>query len=169
MEKTKHEVKRIAVFSAVKTLFLLGGCSGFLLGLAHWVLLRAVWRAGLNAVLQPGLLDQPEIEDMLGGVVGAAGLIFPFIGAMVGAVTGVVAAIVLSIVYNFGARLWGGLELDLAASTPMTKPVLLSPTRPGEATPLPGGPATRETSSPPTVPSRDDNPPTERPPAAMFE
>ena len=169
MERTKYEVKRIAVFSAVKTLFLLGGCSGFIAGLLQWVLLRMIWWAGFNAMLQPGLLDRPEIEDMLGGIVGAAGLILPFFGALAGAVIGVVAAILLSAVYNLGARIWGGLELDLAATAQVTKSILLSPARPGEATPLPGGPAMRETSSPPAEPRRDDSLPEDRPPAAMFE
>lgn len=169
MERTKYEVKRIAVFSAVKTFFLLGGCSGFISGLIQWLVLSLIWRAGFNSMLQPGLLDQPGIEDTLGGIVGAAGLILPFFGAMAGAVIGVVAALLLSAVYNLGARIWGGLELDLAVPALMTTPVLLKPVRPGEATPLPGGPAVREPVPPPQEPGRNDKLPDERPPAAMFE
>ena len=169
MEKTKYEVKRVAVFSAVKTLFLLGGFSGFVLGLLQWVVLRMIWWVGLNAPFQPGLLDQPEVQDMFGEIVGTAGLILPFAGAMAGAVVGVVAAILLSAVYNLGARIWGGLELHLTTTAPASKAVLLSPARPGEATPLPGGVVSRESGTPSPDTRRDDNEPPNRPSAAMFE
>jgi hypothetical protein len=168
MEKTKYEVKRVAVFSAVKTFFLLGGFAGFFMGFMQWVLLRLIWSAGVNAPLQSGLFDLPEFADTLGGIVGAAGLILPFLGAMGGAVTGAVGALLLSAVYNTGARIWGGLELELSTTVQIAKPVLLAPARPGEVTPLPGGPSTPE-SSPSPAPMRDHNAPPDRPSAAMFE
>jgi hypothetical protein len=165
MDKTKYEVKRVAVFSAAKTFFLIGGFTGFLMGFVHWAFLRMLWWAGTNSPLQSGLLDQPEVAEMLGGIVGAAGLILPFVGAMGGAVIGAVAAILLSAIYNLGSRVWGGLEVELAATAQTAKPVLMAPARPGEATPLPG--SSPETMPPP--PKRDDNEPPARPSSAMFE
>ena len=168
MEKTRYEMKRVAIFSAVKTFFLLGGFAGFVMGFMHWAMLRLIWWAGVNAPFQSGILGQPEVADMLGGIVGAAGLILPFLGAMGGAVTGAVGAMLLAAVYNTGARIWGGLELELSPTSQAAKPVLLTPARPGEATPLPTSASTPEASPSPT-PVPDRNAPPDRPSAAMFE
>jgi hypothetical protein len=74
----------------------------------------------------------------------------------------------LAAVYNTGARIWGGLELELSATVQAAKPVLLAPARAGEATPLPGSANTPEASPSPT-PVPDRNAPPDRPSAAMFE
>ena len=169
MEKTKYEIKRVAVFSAVKTCFLIGGFSGFVMGFLQWAFLRMIWWAGMNAPMQSGLLDQPDVADMLNGMVGAAGLILPFFGAMGGAIIGVIGAVLFSAIYNLGARIWGGLELELAATVQSAKPVLLAPARPGEATPLPGAGGAPEAVPPPPPPKRGENEPPDRPSAAMFE
>lgn len=170
MDKTKYEIKRVGVFSAAKTCFLMGGFSGFLTGLFYWLIFRMIWWAGMNSPLRSGLLDQPGMEDALSGLVGFAGLILPFFGAIGGAVSGVVGAVLLTAVYNLGARIWGGLEMELVATAPAAKTVLLAPARPGEATPLPGGGSTPEPFRPPPLPPKNnDNEPPDRPSAAMFE
>lgn len=166
MEKTKYEIKRVGVFSAAKTFFLIGGFSGFLTGLFYWFIFRMIWWAGMNSPLQSGIMDQPGVADAVSGFVGFAGLILPLFGAIGGAVSGVVGSVLLTAIYNLGARIWGGLELELASTAPVAKPVLMAPARPGEATPLPGSGA-------PPVPAppspRNDNEPPDRPSAAMFE
>lgn len=167
MEKTKYEVKRIGVFSAVKTLFVLGGFSGFILGLVQWAFLRSLWWAVVDSQLQPGLVDEPAVADALNGFMGAAGLILPFFDAILGAVMGVLGAFLLTAIYNLGARIWGGLEFELAPTSVTVQPLPLAPARPGEATPLPGTASQPAPVPPPT--RRNDNEPPERPSAAMFE
>jgi hypothetical protein len=168
MAKITYEVKRIGVFSVVKTLFLLGGFSGFVFGLLEWGMVNFIWWAGQNAPVQPGLFGQPGAEELLGDAIGVVGIILPFIGAIGGAVSGVIGGFVLTGLYNLGARIWGGFEVQLESSSSAPDQALpLGPSRPGEATPLPGeGPAGPAEPSPP---KRDDNGPPSRPSAAMFE
>lgn len=168
MEKAKYEIKRIGVFSAVKTYFLLGGFAGFLLGLVQWAFLRSIWWAIVDSQFQSGIVDQPAVAEALNGFMGVAGLILPFFDAILGAVLGVVGAFMLSAMYNLGARIWGGLEFELAPTSTAAQTVLLAPARPGEATPLPGTVSPSEP-APPPPPRRDDNEPPDRPSAAMFE
>jgi hypothetical protein len=169
MDKFKYEIRRIGVFSVVKTLFLLGGFSGFALGFVHWVLLRMIWWVGINTPVEPGLFSQPEAEELLGDLVGAVGILFPLFGALAGAAFGVVAGFLLTGLYNLGARIWGGLELELKAASPSAQPVLFVPARPGEPTPLPGGTDSEAAAEPETKPERDDDGPPPRPSSAMYE
>jgi hypothetical protein len=161
----KLEIKRIGLFSAIKTMFVLGGVGGFLLGIIQWMFLAMIQRAG--EALPGGLygLDQPGVSELLDAGIGALGLILPFFGGFAGAVAGVFFATILGGVYNLAARMWGGLELetaDVQMSERMTVPVS-RPTAPGEATPLP-----RSGSLPPVI-TPDTRPESERRPPAMYE
>jgi hypothetical protein len=167
MAKVTYEIKRIGLFSAIKTLFLLGGFSGFVLGLLQWGLVNFIWWAGQNAPIQPGLFGQPGAEELLGEALGAVGIIFPFFGAIGGAMCGVIGGFLLTGLYNLAARIWGGLELQLESSSAPQPTLPLGPTRPGEATPLPSEGQAKPAEA--TPPKRDDNSPPSRPSAAMFE
>ena len=63
MERTRYEVRRIGVFSAVKTLFLLGGFTGFLIGLVQWAFVGLIWWAGSNLSAGIDLQGQSTLGD----------------------------------------------------------------------------------------------------------
>lgn len=145
MDKRRYELKRVGVFSAVKTCFVLGGATGFLTGLMMWAFLgMAIWM-GQRSPFPAGLGGQYQMENILGNVIGAIGFVFPLAGAFTGAIGGVVLGFVLSLFYNLSARFWGGLELDWETVAPPVRmtpptPVLVSSTPsplPEGGTPLP--------------------------------
>lgn len=161
----KTEIKRIGIFSAIKTMFLLGGVGGFLMGIVQWMFLLAIQRAG--ETLPAGLygLEQQGLSEVLDAGIGALGIMLPFFGGFAGAVAGVFFAAILCGVYNLAARLWGGLEIETTAqagdgtvAASMPKPVA-----PGQATPLP-----RPGVQPPVV-TTEPRPESERRPPAMYE
>lgn len=161
----KTEIKRIGIFAAVKTMFVVGGVGGFILGIIQWFFLIMLQRAG--EALPGGLygLDQPGIDELLNAGIGALGLILPFFGGFAGAIGGVFFAVILGGVYNIAARLWGGLEIETSEITsspiPTTPPA--RPEIPGQATPLPRADAWQQ--APPSQPRPDS----ERRPPAMYE
>ncbi len=161
----KIEIKRIGLFSAIKTMFMLGGVGGFLLGIIQWMMLLMIQRAGES--LPGGLsgFDQPGMSELLDAGIGALGLALPFFGGFAGAVAGVFFAAILGGVYNVAARLWGGLEVEasevvISVNAPISMP---RPTSPGQVTPLPyvGG-------QPPVV-APEPRSDSERRPPAMYE
>jgi len=161
----KIEIKRIGLFSAIKTMFLLGGVGGFLLGIIQWMLLLMIQRAGES--LPGGLsgFDQPGMSELLDAGIGALGLALPFFGGFAGAVAGVFFATILGGIYNIAARLWGGLEVE-ASEVGVAESVTASmprPSAPGQVTPLPhlGG-------QPPVV-APEPRSDSERRPPAMYE
>jgi hypothetical protein len=160
----KTEVKRIGIFSAVKTMFLVGGVAGFLMGLLQWFFLMMLQRAG--DALPGGMygFDQPGMSELLDAGIGALGLILPFFGGFAGAIGGVFMAVILGGVYNIAARLWGGLEVETREVESPAAPVSLAhPSAPGQATPLPRADAMTQ------VPTPQTRPDSERRPPAMYE
>lgn len=159
------EIKRIGLFSAIKTMFVVGGVGGFLLGIMQWMLLLMIQRAGESLPAGLSGFDQPGMTELLDAGIGALGLALPFFGGFAGAVIGVVFAIVLGGVYNIAARLWGGLEVEsgelgMADSSTSSIP---RPSAPGQVTPLP-----RPGLQQPVVTS-DPRSDSERRPPAMYE
>lgn len=161
----KREIKRIGLFSAIKTMFVLGGVGGFMLGIMQWMMLLMIQRAG--ETLPGGLsgFNQPGMAELMDAGIGALGIVLPFFGGFAGAIFGTIFAVILCGVYNIAARLWGGLEFELseATTTSPTLPLNLQPTQPGQATPLPQPGAQFPTQA--RTPSTDS----ERRPPAMYE
>lgn len=139
MTQPRYELKRIGLFSAIKTLFLLGGLGGFLLGLVQWAALWVMYGV-IRGMPETGAFPRAfELEMLLGSIGGAGGIIFPVSGGFIGSIVGVIAAVLLGGLYNLAARMWGGLEFEweeVKSSTVAMAPVQ-APAKPGEATPLP--------------------------------
>ena len=167
MEKTRYEVRRVGVFSAVKTLFLLGGFTGFLMGLVQWAFMGLIWWAGRNLPSGFDLQGQSGLEDMLGGAIGTIAMFFPIMGAFMGAICGAVLGFFLALIYNLSVRFWGGLELEweLVQSVSPTVPL---PRASGEQTPLPITRAVPPPSAPP-APESNADPSERRPSSSMYE
>lgn len=132
------ELKRIGIFSAVKTMFVLGGVSGFLLGIVQWLLLMFVQQATMSMPSELSGFEQEAFAELLGAGMGALGLLLPLFGGFIGAIGGIFFGAILGMVYNLSARLWGGLEYEHEEVRPSAAAVILpsSPSR-GEPTPLP--------------------------------
>lgn len=161
----KIEIKRIGLFSAIKTMFVLGGVGGFLLGILQWMMLLVIQRAGESMPADLYGLNQPGVSELLDAGIGALGFMLPFFGGFAGAVAGVFFAAILGGVYNLAARLWGGLELETAnlEVIAQTNAGMPRPIAPGQATPLP-----RPSSLPPVV-TPEPRSDSERRPPAMYE
>lgn len=162
MAVMKREIKRVNVFSVVKTLFVLGGFGGFVIGFIQWAFLSLM----LQSVRQSGLggMDLlPGLDNVFGAGIGVLGFILPLFGAIMGAVFGVIFGFILAGVYNVAARLWGGLEIELAE---IAAPQPFMPAAPHrdrtEPTPLPAS-----TPPPAETPRRDVE--TDSPPPPSFE
>lgn len=161
----KIEIKRIGLFSAVKTMFVLGGIGGFLLGIILWMMLLMLQRAGESMPADLYGLNQPGVSELLDAGIGALGFMLPFFGGFAGAVAGFFFAAILGGVYNLAARLWGGLEIETAdlEANAQTNTGMPRPVAPGQATPLP-----RPGALPPVV-TPEPRPDSERRPPAMYE
>lgn len=161
----KVEIKRIGLFSAIKTMFVLGGVGGFLLGIVQWMLLLLIQRAGES--LPGGLsgFDQPGMSELLDAGIGVLGLALPMFGGFAGAVLGVVFAGILGGFYNIAARLWGGLEIEAGevGTVQSSTASMPRPSSPGQVTPLP-----RAGVQPPVV-TPEPRSDSERRPPAMYE
>ncbi len=162
----KIEIKRIGLFSAIKTMFVLGGVGGFLLGIIQWMMLLMIQRAGESLPAGLSGFDQPGVSELLDAGIGVLGLALPFFGGFAGAVAGVFFAAILGGVYNLAARMWGGLEVETAESgtadssaVPMPRPPMA-----GQATPLP-----RPGSLLPAAIAPEPGSDSERRSAAMYE
>jgi hypothetical protein len=161
----KIELKRIGVFSGVKTLFVLGGVAGFLIGLMEWMLLAMI--SGATGDLSSGLngLDQTGLSDLIAGGIGALGLFLPLFSAFAGAVGGVVFGTILIGCYNVISRVIGGVEVEWSEVETQAH-ASFAPSRsssPGAATPLP---SSMPSPTPPTTPPTSEP---ERRPPAMYE
>ncbi len=158
----KIELKRIGVFSGVKTLFVLGGVAGFLIGIVEWMVLAMVSSA--TGDLSSGLngLDQTGLSDLVAGSVGALGLFLPLFSAFAGAVGGVLFGTVLIGCYNLVSRVIGGVEVEWSEVPTQGHPTM-APSRSvasgGTATPLPN-----PTPSPMPPPNPPKSEPERRPP-----
>jgi hypothetical protein len=170
MTTGKYELKRIGVFSLAKTLFLVGGISGFVIGILEWILIGLIFWASRNAPIDPGLFGQSGMGDLVGAGIGAIGFFLPIIGAIGGAVGGVVFGFILGVVYNLSARMWGGIELEWGqpAAAAMVKTAPTPPAARAEATPLPD--SSQRASSPQTGGTETDtDPASNRSSSAMYE
>jgi hypothetical protein len=166
----KHSIQRIGVFSTVRTLFVVGGVVGFLVGLLEWAFLTVLSRAGSDLAGGLGGIDPELAGEILGAGVAALGVFLPFVGGFAGAFGGALFGLVIVGSYNLLARLWGGIELELAAADSQPSVVLPGPPASSSghdaATPLPLR-GTGMTGPPPTPnpETRPDRPST----SAMYE
>ncbi|GAB4326237.1 MAG: hypothetical protein Kow0074_20570 [Candidatus Zixiibacteriota bacterium] len=179
MTKPRYELKRIGLFSAIKTMFLLGGFGGFLLGMVQWAALWVMYGVIRNVPETAGLPQALELEMLLGAIGGAGGIFFPLSGGFVGSIVGVVGAFLLGGLYNTAARIWGGLEFEwdeVRTANVVTAPIP-APARAGEPTPLPGTAQAEERTPPEPPPDAgdrrddddDDGDPPRRPSSSMYE
>lgn len=161
----KIELKRIGLFSAIKTMFVLGGVGGFLLGIIQWMMLMMIQRAGETLPSGLSAFDQPGLSELLDAGIGALGLILPFFGGFAGAIGGVFFGAIWVGIYNLAARLWGGLEVEAGEMGGTNAPPVATPRSldPGQATPLP------RSGSLPQSHSTEPRPDSERRPPAMYE
>jgi hypothetical protein len=159
----RMELRRIGVFSTIKTSFLVGGLSGLILGVFQWGLLGAILASLQDAPSVEGeMLEQAGIGGLLGPGLGAWGVFLPLIGAIGGVVGGVIGGFFLAVLYNLSARLWGGLEMDWSEMSPAARSFVTSGVAPfGSVTPLPGEVAPGRTSG-----ERSDD---ERPATGRYE
>jgi len=139
MSQPRFELKRIGIFSAVKTLFLLGGCAGFLLGILQWAIFFVMY-AGIQEL--SSTMDIPssfELETLFSTLGGAGGIFFPLSGGFIGSILGILSGLILGGLYNVATRIWGGLEFEYGEVTPAqsAKVATPAPTQPGTVTPLP--------------------------------
>jgi hypothetical protein len=116
-----YEVKRIGVWSVAKISFVLGAVFGLLAGIFVWM---------LSAVL----VQIPFEEfggDMEGlGLIGAMGIMLPFMMAIFYGVAGMITNAILAAMYNLMAGLVGGLEVTLGAAQGSVTTAPPAPPRP---------------------------------------
>ena len=174
MAHPRYELKRIGLFSAVKTMFLLGGFGGFVLGILQWALFGFMFWAMQNAPVDTFAPYGLQTEMLSGTLGGMAGIFFPITGGMFGAISGVLAAFLLGGLYNLAARVWGGLTFEaseiVSVSSQTVVPVPTTPA--GTVTPLPSQqpPPPPPAPEPPRRDDDDDNDePPRRPSSSMYE
>lgn len=153
MANGRWELKRIGVFSAVKTLFLVGGVGGFLCGIIEWAVLSVIFSIGASGPLGDLLQNETGMGQMMSTGMGVMAILLPIFGGFAGAVSGVIFGFLMAGIYNIGARMWGGLELEWNQQTVASAPP-----------PSYGAPTT-----PPAPPGPKPEPPPERPSSAMYE
>ncbi len=166
MDKPRYEIRRIGVFSATKTLFLLGGFSGFLLGLVQWAFMGLIWSVTRDLPAGLDLQGRSALSDFMGDAMVNLAMFFPIFGGFMGAIGGAIMGFFLSWLYNLSVRFWGGLELEWE-TVQATVAVVPTSHAPGEQTPLPvmRVPSPPPTSEPEPPPGVQEN----RPPSSMYE
>lgn len=129
----KLELRSISVWSAIKIGFFLSLVMGFIMGLLA-ALLIVPFLALMPPVMSPGY----DGTDLTGVSMGVALVIFPIIYAIGGAVFGTILFALGAGIYNFLARLLGGLEytaveteLPLGSVTLSRGPTEYPPSTPG--------------------------------------
>lgn len=149
----KLELKRISIWATIKISFVINLVFGFILGCFYALLFAAMSMLPTSA-FQNGELDR------ISGAFGVLALFIPFFVAFTAAILNTILAFILVIVYNFSARLMGGLELEFAkiddqgpALAPVVTVPAVTPTAPVQPppTPSPHSPYDR----PPTAPPED--------------
>lgn len=156
MANGRWELKRIGVFSAVKTLFLVGTVGGFLCGIIEWMVLSVIFSIGATGPFGALLQDETGMGQMMSTGMGVMAILLPIFGGFAGAVSGVIFGFLMAGIYNTGARMWGGLELEWNPQAAASAP----------ASPSYGAPAAQAT---PPQPGPKPEPPPERPSSAMYE
>jgi hypothetical protein len=107
----KHEVLRVEPRSAMRIGFLLGLLGGFVFGLLEVLFFRA-----LSGAAGGGMLP-PEAQALVSSGAGAlilVALVTSLISSLIFALAGGLTAVF----YNFGVRLFGGIELFLSEPPP---------------------------------------------------
>lgn len=159
--RDRLEVRRLGMLSMVKTLFLIGGASGFVAGVLQWLFLQSLFSYSYSATMQGDFGSMAGMPNLM-EIFGALAWILPLIGGAGGAATGVVMGVVITLFYNLGARIWGGVELELRAVESGTQIAALPVAPRGESTPLPITGTTPPPSSPPPADA-----PAARPPSSL--
>ena len=101
-----YEWKRCNVWSVVKIAFLICGITGFILGFFYAILLTLI-----GGIL--GMIGGGELEEISGLFSGAFGFFMAFVLAFTYAVIGSIMAAILTWLYNFLARIVGGIRITL--------------------------------------------------------
>lgn len=101
-----YEWKRCDVWSVMKIAFLICGITGFIFGLFYAILLTML--GGLLEMVGGG-----EFQEISGLFSGVFGFFMAFVLAFIYAVTGSILAAILAWLYNFLARLVGGVRITL--------------------------------------------------------
>lgn len=159
----KYEIRSIGLWSFVKISFFLNLALGFLVGLLFAMMLGFV----MTVSSQFPMLQQTE-TGLEGMSVGAMLFLFPIMIAFTMAVFHTIIGAVGVILYNFAARLLGGLEMALeetvvpspALSTP--SPVYASAVGVPPPPPMYGAPPSNLAAPPGPTPKPE-------PPASQFE
>ncbi len=121
----KFELKRIAVWPAVKISFLVNLVLGFVVGIFY-----AFFLALLMAL--PTAMANPDFAPF-SAISGAIIVFMPFLFAFGGAVMYTIAVFIFVVVYNLFARIAGGMEFEyvqLAEIKPVTASPVLASTAP---------------------------------------
>ncbi len=121
----KFELKRIAVWPAVKISFLVNLVLGFIIGIFY-----AFFLALLMAL--PTAMADPNFAPF-SAISGAILVLVPFLFAFGGAVMYTIAVFIFVIVYNLFAKIAGGMEFEyvqLAEIKPVATPAVLTSTAP---------------------------------------
>lgn len=171
MAQPRYELKRIGVFSAVKTMFVLGAIGGFVFGILEWAFLGFIFWGMQNAPVEafsPYGIQPDMFSGALGGV---AGVFIPIFTTMLGAVLGVCYALLFGSLYNLSARILGGLTFEateiVRVSSQVVVPVPSTPA--GAETPLPSVQSPPPLAPEPPRRDDDDNEPPRRPSSSMYE
>lgn len=158
----KYEIRSIGLWSFVKISFFLNLALGFLFGILYALLLS--FFVALSSRMPMLEQTQPQLQDISPAVLM---LIVPIMMAIFMAVFNTILGAIGILLYNFAARLIGGLEMTLS-------PVELAPASPSSYAPVyasapvapPPPPAFGEMNAP-VAPSPAT--PKPEPPASQFE
>ena len=101
-----YEWKRCDVWSVVKIAFLICGITGIIIGLFYAILLTLI-----GGFL--GMVGGGEFEEISGLFSGVFGFFMAFVIAFTYAVVGAIMAAILTWLYNFIARIVGGIRITL--------------------------------------------------------
>lgn len=101
-----YEWKRCDVWSVMKISFLMCGVGGFILGLFYAIVLTLI-----GGILN--MVGGSEFEEISGLFSGPFWFFLAFVMAFVYAVLGSIIAAILTWLYNFFARLVGGIKVTL--------------------------------------------------------
>ncbi len=129
----KLELKRISLWATIKISFVVNLVLGFVLGCFYAFLLVAI------SSLPSAAFRSSELEQF-SGMFGVVALFVPFFFAFMAAIFNTILAFILVVVYNFSARMMGGLELEfIRIDEPGTQlaPAITVPPIPPSAPPAP--------------------------------
>ncbi|UCE19711.1 MAG: DUF3566 domain-containing protein [Gemmatimonadota bacterium] len=125
-----YEWKRCDVWSVVKIAFLMCGITGFFFGLLY-----AIFLVIIGSIL--GMIGGGELEEISGLFSGTFGFFMAFVLSFTYAVVGSIMAAILTWLYNFFARLMGGIRITLEPD----ETGLIADQRERERPPLPSPPS----------------------------